>query len=251
MTIYIAVDNTAPVAPSAVAGSPGDVIDGGTINEDTSTVLDLSILITDAEGDNVTYTFTDPANGTLSLSGTDLTYSPDPDYPYAVKPDDTDSFTLTVSDMPGSENSYTVNVTVTHVNDPPVAYDDSGWVSSSFTATIPLVGTDIDGDSPLFYSIVGAPTKGTLGAVTGNQVDYTSFYGAWGIDTFTDLVVAAKMSGAIDVSGSWITWQEDGKIIHKSQGEDKFAVFLLDNPELQLVLKEKCLRASGLSVRHN
>jgi RecA/RadA recombinase len=73
----------------------------------------------------------------------------------------------------------------------------------------------------------------------------------WGIDTFNDLVVAAKMSGAVKVAGGWITWEEDGKIIHKDNGEEKFATFLVDNPELQLVLREKCLRASGLSVRYS
>jgi RecA/RadA recombinase len=75
-------------------------------------------------------------------------------------------------------------------------------------------------------------------------------YGEWGIDTFADLVVAAKMSGAVKVSGGWITWKEDEKVIHKDNGEEKFATFLLNNPELQEVLREKCLRASGLSVRY-
>ena len=73
----------------------------------------------DIEGESLTYNYTDPEHGTLSLNGSIITYTPQSDF------FGTDSFTYTVFDDndTGVDNLYsntaTVSITVNAVNDAP------------------------------------------------------------------------------------------------------------------------------------
>jgi len=68
-----------------------------------------------------TYTIvTAPNHGVLSGSGPTFTYTPAQDY------NGPDSFTFKVNDGSHDSNTSTVNITVTEVNDAPVATDDAG-----------------------------------------------------------------------------------------------------------------------------
>ena len=81
---------------------------------------------TDVEGDPITITgASDPANGATSFTAADVTYTPGPNFC------GTDSFTYTVN---GGDTA-TVTVTVTCVNDAPVANDDSRTVGEDSGAT--------------------------------------------------------------------------------------------------------------------
>ena len=78
-------------------------------------------------------------NGTVvvNANGT-YTYTPNPDY------NGTDSFTFTASDGTIGSNTATVSITVTPVNDAPVAQDgsDSGNEDTPISGTV--VATDVD-----------------------------------------------------------------------------------------------------------
>jgi len=97
----------------------------------------------------LTYTATDPANGSVTGTGPDVTYTPDPNL------FDTDTFDVTVSDGTFSAG-VTVNVTITAVNDPPViaggvtavAYtvDERRSGGSAITIPLSLPLSDPDGD---------------------------------------------------------------------------------------------------------
>ncbi len=70
----------------------------------------------DPDGTIVTVdSVTQGTNGTVVNNGTNVTYTPNANF------FGTDSFTYTVSDGKGGTNVATVNVTVTSVNDAPVA----------------------------------------------------------------------------------------------------------------------------------
>ncbi len=75
----------------------------------TSTSTDPSLTVTAK---------TDPSHGTLTLIAGVLTYTPDADF------HGTDAFDYTVSDGTSSDTGH-VTITVTPVNDPPVAVDDA------------------------------------------------------------------------------------------------------------------------------
>jgi len=70
----------------------------------------------------------------------------------------------------------------------------------------------------------------------------------WGIDTLTNLAEAAKDIGAVDVSGSWIKWEENGKLIWRGQGADNFAELLVNNEELVGLLRKRCIEVADIPV---
>src|SRR4030095_14010842 len=87
-----------------------------TTDEDTAKAITLAA--TDAEGSTLTYTIvTGPAHGTLSGTAPALTYTPAANYNGA------DSFTFKANDGTADSNLATVTITVTAVNDAPVAND--------------------------------------------------------------------------------------------------------------------------------
>ncbi|MGI0048991.1 MAG: tandem-95 repeat protein, partial [Nitrososphaera sp.] len=78
-----------------------------------------------------------------------------------------------------------VNVTVSSVNDSPVALDGSRVTDEDVASTITLNATDVDTGDSLTFSIVTGPVHGTLGVITGDQVTYTPFANYNGPDSFT------------------------------------------------------------------
>ena len=72
-----------------------------------------------------------PAHGTLSGTAPNLTYTPAQDY------NGPDSFTFTVNDGSLTSAVATVSITVTPVNDAPVAVDDAYNLFKNTTLTIP------------------------------------------------------------------------------------------------------------------
>jgi hypothetical protein len=103
------------------------------------------------------------------------TYTPDANF------NGTDSFTFKAND--GTEDSAPaiVNITVTPVDDAPLAYSQSVAVNEDGSVAITLTGSDIDGDS-LFFAPVN-PSHGTL-SQSGAVVTYTPTPGFSGSDSF-------------------------------------------------------------------
>lgn len=192
------VINNSNSAPAATVPNPAATIDEDTV---TPPVLDLSTWRTDTDNDSVTYTITAlPSDGALSdengaitvgalpytiVSTPDndtVTYTPDPDFPYAAKPNATDSFSFQMHDLLLPSAVYPVNIVVTNVNDEPVANDViplAIHMNPTAPVTIDLDGTDVDGDTPLVYVILTIPPvgEGTLaddvGDIDSGSLPYT------------------------------------------------------------------------------
>src|SRR5207249_501527 len=103
---------------------------------------------TDVDGDTLTAVLvTGPTHGTLSLSANgSFTYTPAANY------NGSDSFTYKASDGQAFSNVATVSLTITPVNDPPVAADDSGSTAEDTPLTVSAPGvlgndTDVEGDT--------------------------------------------------------------------------------------------------------
>src|SRR5204863_7598132 len=109
---------------------------------------------------------TAPAHGTSGFTPGGVAYSPATNY-YG-----SDSFTYTISDGHGGTAVGTVNVTVTPVNDAPVANNGAATTPEDTQVEITLAASDIEND-PLNFAIVQAPLHGTLSAIAGNKVTYT------------------------------------------------------------------------------
>ncbi|MBH9552187.1 Ig-like domain-containing protein, partial [Inhella gelatinilytica] len=106
VNVTVSPVNDAPVAANAAVTTNEDTAVNGTLPTGS-----------DVDGDAVSYAkASDPAHGTVTVNANgSYVYTPVANY------NGPDSFTYTVSDGQGGSNTYTVNVTVSPVNDAPVA----------------------------------------------------------------------------------------------------------------------------------
>jgi len=132
----------------------------------------------DVDGDALTFTIvTNPAHGTLAGSGANVTYTPAANY------NGSDNFTFRVNDGTANSNVATVSITVTPVNDAPIANNQALTTSEDIALPVTLSGTDVDGGA-LTYTIVAPPLHGSLTG-TGSSVTYTPSSNYNGPDNFT------------------------------------------------------------------
>jgi uncharacterized repeat protein (TIGR02543 family) len=123
--ILVAVSNQPPVA----------IAQSVTTAEDTAKAITLTG--SDPEGSNLTYTVvSNPAHGTLSGTAPNVTYTPDANY------NGSDSFTFKVNDGTLDSTPATVSITVTSVNDEPVAMAGVDPVVGSITDEFYFWATD-------------------------------------------------------------------------------------------------------------
>ncbi|MDH5518160.1 MAG: Ig-like domain-containing protein [Gammaproteobacteria bacterium] len=176
--ITISAVNDLPVASSNAV----------TTNEDTGTTVTL--LATDVDLDNLTYRVgTAPTNGSLNIVGDQATYTPNADFNGA------DSFSFVANDGSVDSNAATVNVSVTAVNDAPVADTGSYTVDEDGSVAITLTGSDVDGQA-LFYSLQTNPTQGSLSGVSPNYT-YTPDADFNGVDSFAFVVSDGTLNSAL------------------------------------------------------
>ena len=170
---------TISITVSAVNDVPVATADTATTSEDTPVTTTVLSNDSDADGDALTVTgVTDPSNGTAVInSGTTVIYTPDADF------NGGDSYTYTISDSNGGTDTATVAITVSAVNDAPVATDDTASINEDTSVDITLSATDVDGDS-LTYLIVDGASHGTV-ALSGNTATYTPTANYNGTDNFT------------------------------------------------------------------
>jgi VCBS repeat-containing protein len=142
----------------------------------------------DADGDALTAVLrsgSGPSNGTLQLNsvGT-FTYTPTLNF------NGTDQFTYEASDGKGGVAAATVTITVTAVNDAPVANDDAGYsVAENQTLTTDVASsvlrndTDVEG-TQLTAVLVQGPASGTLTLNAAGSFTYTPNANFNGTDSF-------------------------------------------------------------------
>jgi VCBS repeat-containing protein len=183
------------VAPDAtqqftirITGTPVASNDAYNTAEDTAlTVTAPGVLTndTDAAGNTLTASIVaQPTHGTLTLN-------PDGSFNYtpAANYNGADSFTYRANNGTNNSNTATVAITVTAVNDAPVAVNDSYDALGTSTLNIPAPGvltndTDVEG-SALTAILVSAPTKGTLNLNANGSFTYKPNSNTSATDSFT------------------------------------------------------------------
>jgi PKD repeat protein len=107
------------------------------------------LLATDRDGDAIMFSLVDGAsNGTVDMSPDgSFVYTPGPDY------EGEDSFTFLANDGTSDSNTATVTISVTSVNDAPLAYDGSLTADEDALAADTLVASDVD-SAELTYRLV-------------------------------------------------------------------------------------------------
>jgi VCBS repeat-containing protein len=149
----------------------------------------------------------------LGGSGTGRTLVATP----AANQNGTTTITVTVSDGTLTASD-TFVLTVTPVNDAPVAVDGVATVAAGNSVNGTLTATDPDTGAVLTYSKVANPTKGTVTVNANGTFTYTANSGTSGVDTFTfkanDGTVdsnVATTTVTITVGGSGITPPSNNK----------------------------------------
>jgi hypothetical protein len=169
--------------------NPNAVNDEQTIIEDALAteilVLSNDTDIDDADTPQIHEVNLDPVHGIVSIVNGKLFYTPNTNYV------GTDSFTYIVRDGRSGFDEATATITITAVNDDPLAKDDEFTVESGSSATIVnLLGNDIDVDGD------------TLSVTAAGQTDSTSMRG-----------------GTVLLSGGVVTYAPEANFV----GEDSFS----------------------------
>ena len=169
-----------------------------TTPEDTPRAIALAG--TDPDADPLTYTIASwPANGTLAGTPPNVTYLPATNYP-GSNFNGADSFTFAASDGSLASAVATVSITVTPVNDPPVALAQSVRVSANTAKSIALAGVDPEGYA-LLYTATNNPGHGTLSGTAPNltYLPATNYRGA---DSFTFQVLDSEGTASANATVS-------------------------------------------------
>jgi len=170
--------NTASATTENPNTDPVGSGDSASTDEDTAVTIDVLENDSDVNGDTLVIdSVTQPTNGNVLNNGSDVTYTPDAEYC------GTDSFTYMVNDGNGGTDTAPVDVTVTCLNDAPVADDLTVTTEEDTAVAIILTGSDLDGD-PLTYIVESGPSSGILSG-TAPELTYTPDVGFTGIDSFT------------------------------------------------------------------
>jgi VCBS repeat-containing protein len=173
--------------PDQVNAAPNAADDAATTAEDTAATIGVLANDTDPDGDALAVTAVGtPAHGTarLNADGT-ITYTPAANY------NGLDSFTYTIGDGHGGSDTATVSLTVTPVNDPPVAGPDGYALDEDQSLSVPLAAgvlandTDTDGD-PLSATLGTGPTHAaSFNLNADGSFTYTPAANYNGADSFT------------------------------------------------------------------
>ena len=188
--VFNAVTNP-PVAVNDSYSTAGDV---------PLSVAAPGVLTNDANGGAPAMTallVTSPTNGTLSLAADgSFTYSPATNY---FGPD---AFAYKVNNGLTNSSPATVMLTVTPVNDPPVAVNDTASTTQGVAVVISVLTNDYDGDGDTLT--MESFTQGASGSVSngGNgTLTYTPAGTFYGQDSFTYTISDGQGGTAVGTVG--------------------------------------------------
>ena len=163
--------NDAHSAPTATA-------DAVELDEDSAPLLDLTANDSDVDRDPIEVRAipTQASHGIAMLQGGVVRYRPEPNFNGA------DSFGYTVVDVFGYSSSATVDVSVTPVNDPPRAVDDTIRARPRRTVSVDVLSNDddVDGDALRVTRIVSGPSRGAASIDQAGAMTYRARRGSAG-----------------------------------------------------------------------
>ncbi|MBN1210074.1 MAG: tandem-95 repeat protein, partial [Myxococcaceae bacterium] len=225
---YTISDGNGGSATATVTVTVTPVNDPPTANDDAfavaedsgATVLDVLLNDTSTQdvGEILSITaVTQPANGTVTFTASNVSFTPAADFNGPT------TFTYTISDGNGGEDTATVTVTVTPVNEPPVANDDTFTVAEDSTATsLDVLANDTtapDTGETLTITGVTQPMNGTV-SFTATRVSFTPAANFNGPTTFT--YTATDGNGGSDTATVTVTVTPVNDL--PTAGNDSFTV---------------------------
>lgn len=211
-----------------VSSNSGPTVYPASVQTQEEQAVAVQLSGTDPDGDLLTYEIVDaPSHGVLSGVPPALSYMPNLDY------SGPDQLRYRATDGQTYSSTVAVNITVTDVNDQPVARDDAFVAVSGAAHTIRAPGVlvndaDVDGDN-LTVSLGSPPQNGTVSLNANGGFTYTANSGYAGGDSFTyrvsdgrgglanarvNLTVQGTQSGDVSVSlGAAVTLVDGASLV--------------------------------------
>jgi len=187
-------------APVAVNDGPYNVPEGGTLN-----IASPGVLANDTDVDSPTLTavlVSGPAHASSFALNADGSFT----YVHDGSETLTDSFTYMANDGSLNSNVATVSITITPVNDAPVAANDAYSVAEGGTLNTPapgVLGNDTDADSPvLTAALVSGPAHASSFAL---NADGSFTYVHDGSETTTDSFTYRANDGSLNSNIATVT----------------------------------------------
>lgn len=172
--------------------APLAVNDSATVDRN-ATAVSIPVLANDSDPDGDALTITTvsaPANGTATISGSNVLYTPRAGFTGS------DSFTYTISDGALTATA-TVNITVRIA--PPVANPDTASTVRGTPVSFNVLSNDSDpAGEALSLVAVGTPSNGSASFTADGVVTYTPAAGFLGSDTFS---YRARNVSGVEVEG--------------------------------------------------
>lgn len=151
--------NTAPVANN----------DSATTNGIRTRQINVLVNDRDADGDTLSITqFTQPANGSVTRTGSSLNYTPNATF------SGTDRFSYTINDGNGASDTATVTITVP-ANNAPDAVEDTAVLFNNETINVNVLANDTDPDGDVLSVLPGSVNAITAGISASLNADGTIF----------------------------------------------------------------------------
>jgi hypothetical protein len=141
------------------------------------TPVEITLLGQGEPGSILTYTATNPLNGSINIVDSNLTYTPAQNF-LGVE-----SFTYQAWINGIASSPATIRITVSSSNDAPIANNQNLELNEDSSINGTLLASDLDGD-PLTYSITAQPTHGILTGTLPNFA-YTPNPNYYGSDSFS------------------------------------------------------------------
>ena len=234
-------DATVSVTVRATNDAP--VADGQSVSTAEDQAVAITLTGSDEDGDALTFTAASPANGSLSGSGANLTYTPDANY------NGSDSFTFTVNDGIVNSAAATVSITITAVNDVPVANNDTYTVAEdSDPVVLDVLANDFDADGDALTIQPVKQASGIVHILDNGTLTYEPTPNFSGLDEFiyaitdgfsdpVEATVTVNVTGSNDApiaEGADFSVDEDASLSGQLSGSDAdgdpFTFLLEDGP---------------------
>lgn len=181
---YVISDTTGATASASIAVQIAAVNDTPVANDDAASVEeDQAVIInvlsndTDADGDTLTIVSATTNDGTVSITGTSVVYSPTLNF------NGTASIEYSIQDPLGASDSATITVTVTPVNDAPVATDDTVSTTEDTPLTISPLQNDTDVENDPLIITSASSSNGTVTQPNSTSLLYTPSANFFGTNT--------------------------------------------------------------------
>ncbi|MET0357692.1 MAG: retention module-containing protein, partial [Cellvibrio sp.] len=180
---------------TGTAGNLSPEVTGQSFVGDEDSAISGQIAANDPENGGLTYSLVgQPSNGAITLNPATgvFVYTPNTNY------SGPDSFIVTVTDSAGNATNTTVSLSVTAINDAPVAESQTLSTAEDTPVTGQVVASDVEGNT-LTYTVSSVAANGTvtINAATGAFV-YTPNANYSGLDSF--VVTIADGNGGVTTS---------------------------------------------------